>query len=103
MTRTENMQAATFDHAALLAAFEAVKDNHGCAGVDGVTIKLFEQNLSVNLIRLRTELNERTYFPLPLMKIQVAKKNGEPARSMHSHGAGPGGPDRGAAPRQSAF
>lgn len=72
------MNTALFDHASLQTAFESVRDNHGCAGVDGVTIQLFEQNLSVNLARLRTELNERTYFPLPLMKIQVAKKNGEP-------------------------
>lgn len=72
------MKAATFDHTALLAAFEAVKDNHGCAGVDGVTIGQFEKSLSVNLARLRSELNDGTYFPLPLMKIQVAKKNGEP-------------------------
>ncbi|OKY74494.1 MAG: hypothetical protein BM485_13655 [Desulfobulbaceae bacterium DB1] len=66
------------DHAALLAAFEAVRDNHGCAGVDGVTIGMFEKDLSVNLAGLRSELNNGTYFPLPLMKIQVAKKNGEP-------------------------
>jgi group II intron reverse transcriptase/maturase len=72
------MKNADFDHAALLAAFEAVNDNHGCAGVDGVTIGQFGKGLSVNLARLRLELNERTYFPLPLMKIQVAKKNGEP-------------------------
>jgi group II intron reverse transcriptase/maturase len=72
------MKTATFDHIALLTAFEAVRDNHGCAGVDGVTIELFEQDLSANLARLRSELNDRTYFPLPLMKIQVAKKNDEP-------------------------
>jgi retron-type reverse transcriptase len=78
MTRSDNMKAATFDHAALLAAFEAVKDNHGCAGVDGQTIGQFEKSLSVNLARLRSELNGGGYFPLPLMKIQVAKKNGEP-------------------------
>lgn len=72
------MKTTTFDHTALLTAFEAVKDNHGCAGVDGVTIELFEKKLSVNLVRLREELNGEGYFPLPLMKIQVAKKNGEP-------------------------
>lgn len=78
MTRFENMKTATFEHAALLAAFEDVKDNHGCAGVDGVTIGQFEKRLAVNLAGLRSELNDGTYFPLPLMKIQVAKKNGEP-------------------------
>ncbi|MEW6519065.1 MAG: hypothetical protein AB1461_06590 [Thermodesulfobacteriota bacterium] len=45
--------------------------------MDGVTIGQFEKDLSAKLARLRTELNEQTYFPLPLMKIQVAKKNGE--------------------------
>ena len=75
---TRACPAATFNHAALLAAFEAVKDNHGCSGVDRVTIGQFEKDLSVNLAGLRNELNEQTYFPLPLMKIQVAKKNGEP-------------------------
>lgn len=67
-----------FTSAALLTAFGAVKDNHGCAGVDGVTIARFEEDLVGNLTALRDELTDKTYFPLPLMKIQVAKKNGEP-------------------------
>ena len=67
----------TFDHTSILSAFKAVKDNHGCAGVDGVTIERFEENLPANLEKLRQELAGRTYSPLPLMKILVAKKNGE--------------------------
>ncbi len=62
----------------LPSAFRSVKDNHGCAGVDGVTIKDFEEKLHENLAVLQDELARRTYFPLPLMKILVAKKNGEP-------------------------
>ncbi len=71
------MQPNIFDHATLPTAFQAVKENHGCAGVDGVTIERFEENLPANLEKLRQELADRTYSPLPLMKILVAKKNGE--------------------------
>ena len=62
----------------LKSAFQSVKANHGCAGVDGVTIGQFEKDLQANLFALSEELKRKTYFPLPLMKIQVAKKNGEP-------------------------
>lgn len=66
------------DVSPLKKAFYSVKANHGCAGVDGVTIDQFEQNLDANLFALSQELKHGVYLPLPLMKIQVAKKNGEP-------------------------
>lgn len=59
-------------------AFQSVKANHGGAGVDGITIQQFEKNLDANLFSLCEELKQGTYFSLPLMKILVAKKNGEP-------------------------
>jgi group II intron reverse transcriptase/maturase len=62
----------------LSSAFQSVKANHGCAGVDGVTIEQFESRLKQNLAALRVELEQDRYLPLPLMKIQVSKKNGEP-------------------------
>lgn len=62
----------------LRIAFEAVKANQGCAGVDGVTIAGFEKKLDLNLSVLCDELDRNIYAPLPLLKILVAKKNGEP-------------------------
>ena len=62
----------------LYSAFHSVKENHGCAGVDGVTIEQFEKNLNSNLRKLQYELDSQSYFPLPLMKILVEKKNGDP-------------------------
>lgn len=67
-----------FSLSALRQAFEAIKANGGCAGVDGVTIGSFEKNLQGNLQTLEYDLDRCTYYPLPLMKILVAKKNGEP-------------------------
>lgn len=67
-----------FTLAELERAFEAVRANRGCAGVDGVTIGAFGRNLGQNLQALRHELQSEGYRPLPLLKILVAKKNGEP-------------------------
>jgi len=67
-----------FDMTSLNTAFQKVKKNHGGPGVDRVTIEQFEENLPRNLATLHTELLDRSYLPLPLLKILVAKKNGEP-------------------------
>lgn len=65
----------------LYSAFQSVKENHGCAGADGVTIEQFEGNLDINLKIMHNEITEQTYFPLPLLKILVDKGNGE-ARAL---------------------
>lgn len=70
---TNAIGGATFS-----SAFERVKENHGCAGVDGMTIKEFETSLGHNLQQLREEVLDQKYKPLPLLKILVDKGNGEP-------------------------
>lgn len=61
----------------LKEAFNQVKANHGRAGVDGVTIEMFEADLSKNLSILEDELKRQIYFPLPLLELLVDKGNGE--------------------------
>lgn len=70
-----------FNFHSLSSAFLQVKENHGCAGVDGVTIEEFETDLPKNLSMLQNELLHKTYSPLPLLKILVDKGNGE-SRSL---------------------
>jgi group II intron reverse transcriptase/maturase len=62
----------------LKTAFSSVKANRGCAGVDGITIAQFEKRLRHHLEAIAFELESGAYRPLPLLKILVAKKNGEP-------------------------
>jgi group II intron reverse transcriptase/maturase len=62
----------------LRTAFLSVKENHGCAGVDGITIGRFERDLDRNLAELAYEIEHDAYLPRPLLRILVAKKNGEP-------------------------
>ena len=71
------MNAFTIDLNSLSSAFLSVKENHGCAGVDGVTIEHFERDLEANLKGLLDELAHETYIPLPLLKILVDKGNNE--------------------------
>jgi group II intron reverse transcriptase/maturase len=71
---TEKM---VLDLASLRSAFQSVKANHGCAGVDGVTIERFEADITNNLHALEQEIASGTYSPLPLLKILVDKGKGD--------------------------
>jgi len=69
---------AIFSVKTLSDAFESIQANRGCAGVDGITISRFEKQLDSNLTELADSISNGSYFPLPLLKIIVAKKDGEP-------------------------
>ena len=54
-------------------AWRAVRRNRGAAGVDKVSIQMFEQNLDANLDRLMRDLKQRTYEPLPARRVYIPK------------------------------
>ena len=54
-------------------AFKAVKKNRGCAGIDKVSIKMFESNLDENLISLMRDLKTGTYEAMPLKRRHIPK------------------------------
>jgi RNA-directed DNA polymerase len=62
----------------LYEAFETVKKNKGAAGVDHVTIEMFERQLDENLYGLHQALKEGTYRPLPVRRAWIDKP-GNPA------------------------
>lgn len=49
----------------MLKAFKAVKKNRGAAGIDKMTISLYEKNLINNLLSLMRELKRGTFQPAP--------------------------------------
>lgn len=57
-------------------AFLAVKRNRGAAGVDKVSIKMFEANLDDNLAVLMREMKEGSLRPLPLRRVYIPKGPG---------------------------
>jgi RNA-directed DNA polymerase len=54
-------------------AWRSVRRNRGAAGIDKVSIQMFEQNLDANLDRLMRELKQRTYQPLPARRVYIPK------------------------------
>src|SRR6266436_5134857 len=61
----------------LHAAFKAVKRNRGAAGIDRVSIKMFEANLVENLSALERELKDGSFNPLPLRRKYIPKEPGQ--------------------------
>lgn len=57
----------------LYAAFERVRDNGGCRGVDGVSLGDFHEHLEIEIDHLQDRLIRRRYHPLPLLQFQVPK------------------------------
>jgi group II intron reverse transcriptase/maturase len=58
-------------------AFRNVKRNRGAAGIDKVSIRLFEKNLDQNLLALMRQLKRRTFQPLPLRRVWIPKGDGK--------------------------
>jgi RNA-directed DNA polymerase len=59
------------------AAFKAVKRNRGAAGIDKVSIKMFEANLAENLDSVLRDLKDGSFEPKPLRRQFIDKGGGK--------------------------
>jgi len=59
------------------AAFRAVRQNRGAAGVDQVSIAMFEANLEQNLLNLMQQLKTGTFQPRPARRSYIDKGGGK--------------------------
>lgn len=60
----------------LYRAWDRVEENHGCAGVDGVTVEKYAGSLEENIGKLQKALLTGKYSPLPLLRFYVDKPDG---------------------------
>lgn len=58
-------------------AFRNVKRNRGVAGIDKVSITMFEANREQNLLALMRDLKTGTFRPLPLRRVHIPKGPGQ--------------------------
>ncbi len=56
-------------------AYIKVKANQGTAGVDGQTLKAFEQDLKNNLYKIWNRMSSGSYFPPPVRLVEIPKGN----------------------------
>src|SRR5271157_162817 len=64
----------------LRRAFLRVKENHGCAGSDEISLAGFESGLAGQLDLLRQMVEDGSYFAWPLRKIEMEKAPGSAER-----------------------
>lgn len=57
-------------------AYKQVSKNRGAAGVDGVSITKFEENLKDNLYKLWNRMSSGSYFPEPVKAVAIPKDTG---------------------------
>ena len=65
------------DERLMLAAFKSVKRNRGAAGIDKVSIAMFEANRDQNLQALMRDLKTGTFEPCPLRRAWIPKNEKE--------------------------
>lgn len=57
-------------------SYKIVKANRGSAGIDGVSMEIFEENLKDNLYKIWNRMSSGTYFPPPVKTVEIPKKDG---------------------------
>ncbi len=57
-------------------AYKRVKANKGSAGVDDVSIEVFDKNLKNNLYKLWNRMSSGSYFPPPVKLVEIGKRDG---------------------------
>ncbi len=67
----------------LAAAWQHVKANQGAAGVDRVTVVMYERDLDTNLARVSQQLRDGTYRPQPVRRTWIDKPG---SREQHPLG-----------------
>jgi RNA-directed DNA polymerase len=57
-------------------AFRQVKSNKGAPGIDGITVEKFAETKEKEIIRLKQEVENWSYKPSPVKRVEIPKPNG---------------------------
>ena len=63
-------------------AWLKVKGNKGAPGADGQSIEAFEADLKANLYKIWNRMSSGTYFPPPVLAVEVPKPHGGGTRVL---------------------
>lgn len=58
-------------------AYKQVKSNQGSAGIDQISLKMFEADLENNLYKLWNRMASGSYFPPPVKEVEIPKGDGK--------------------------
>lgn len=57
-------------------AYQLVRANEGAAGIDGMTLETFDEDLSKNLYKIWNRMASGSYYPEPVKRVEIPKKSG---------------------------
>ena len=60
----------------VIEAYKRVKANKGSAGIDGIDFERFEKKLNNNLYKIWNRMSSGSYFPSPVLSVEISKKAG---------------------------
>jgi RNA-directed DNA polymerase len=63
-------------------AYLKVRANNGAPGADGCTIEMFEKDLKGNLYKIWNRMSSGSYFPPPVLAVEVPKPHGDGTRVL---------------------
>jgi RNA-directed DNA polymerase len=63
-------------------AYLKVRANKGAAGGDGCSIEDFEKDLKSNLYKIWNRMSSGTYFPPPVLAVEIPKPHGDGIRIL---------------------
>ena len=72
----ESSKQYHIDKRIVYLAYRKVKANRGSPGIDGIGFEDYERNLKNNLYKLWNRMSSGSYFPKPVMAVEIPKKNG---------------------------
>ena len=58
-------------------AYRKIRGNEGAAGIDGITVKNFEERLKDNLYVIWNSMSSGSYFPPAVRQVSIPKDNGK--------------------------
>jgi RNA-directed DNA polymerase len=72
----ENLMEAVVASANVRTAWKRVKSNGGAAGIDGVTVDTFVEQVRPHWENHRSSLMQGTYQPKPVRRVEIPKRSG---------------------------
>lgn len=66
----------------LLSALKRVETNKGSHGVDGMSVKSLRAHILQNWLQLRQEIEDGTYEPSPVRRVEIPKPDGKGVRLL---------------------
>ena len=73
----ENSKQYRIDKKTVYLAYKKVKANKGSPGIDGISFEEYETELGNNLYKLWNRMSSGSYFPKPVMAVEIPKKTEE--------------------------